>query len=238
MVDEIRKLLCVEDVDRRIREASEELATFGPEREAAAQGAVADRAVVSAAEAVLAERDQENRVLEVDLQDVDQLVQKLDGQIYEVTSKHAMEAIQNEISAGKARKSELEDRILEVLDAMDVAASEISDAEGMETQRASERAGAEKERTARESELRQELEHLEAARRDEASGVEAEVLRKYEDVRRKAWPVLARLETKSCPACRIMIPPQSRNEIRTANKLVTCGSCHRILYGEKVAAAT
>lgn len=238
MVEEIRKLLRVEDLDRQVREANAELATFGPEREAAAKAVVADRQAVIAVEAVLDEREQESRELEVDLQDADQLVVKLDAQVYEVTSKQAMEAIQNELAAAKVRKSDLEDRSLEVLDAMELAATGIADAGALEAERAAERAAAEAARTARETALQQELERLGVARAAEAADVDKDVLRSYEAARRKAWPVLARAEIKSCPACRIVIPPQKWNEINTAKKIVPCGSCHRILYGDKVAAVS
>ena len=193
-----------------------------------------DRQAIAAARALLEEREGVHRQLETELQDADQLVEKLDAQVYEVTSKQAMEAIQSELAAAKGRKSDLEDRTLEVLDALDEAGTGIEEAEKQERERTAERESAETARSARETELHATLESLETARAQAAGSVLAEALQRYEDSRRKAWPVLAKVETKSCPACRIVIGAQKWNEINVGTKLATCGSCHRILYGDKV----
>ena len=234
MIEEIRKLLRLEEIDLRIREAQRELAAFPAEREAAEQAAAVDRQAIAAARALLEEREGVHRQLETELQDADQLVEKLDAQVYEVTSKQAMEAIQSELAAAKGRKSDLEDRTLEVLDALDEAGTGIEEAEKQERERTAERESAETARSARETELHATLESLETARAEAAGSVLAEALQRYEDSRRKAWPVLAKVETKSCPACRIVIGAQKWNEINVGTKLATCGSCHRILYGDKV----
>lgn len=238
MVDEILKLLRLEDVDGRIRNAQEELAAFGPEREDAVAGAASDRAEMEAAAEARDACENVHRHLETELQDADRLVEKLDAQVYEVTSKQAMEAIQKELGAAREKKSGLEDQILETLDQIEAASARVDEAGAVATDRAGEREREEAVRAARETAREAELEQLAAERATHGANVESDVLRRYEDARRKAWPVLARVEIKSCPVCRIVIPPQKWNEIGTAKKLVTCGSCHRILYGDKVAAAT
>jgi predicted nucleic acid-binding Zn-ribbon protein len=237
VVGEVLKLLRLQKVDGRIREARDELATFGSQREAARAAAASNRAAVEAALAHSDEREQEHRRLETELQDADRLVEKLDAQVYEVVSKQAMDAIQSELEAGQTRKSDLEDEILEILDQLESASAAALSAEAVERDQAVERVRLEEARAAREVELGGNLERLDGERAQRVADVEAEVLRRYEDTRRKAWPVLALVETKSCPVCRIVIPPQRWNEIAVAKKLVTCVSCHRILYGEKVASA-
>ena len=238
MVGEVLKLLQLQEVDGGIRGAREELASFGPQREAASAAAASDRAAAEAAVAHSDEREQEQRRLEGELQDADRLVVKLDAQVYEVVSKQAMEAIQRELEAGRSRKSDLEDEILEVLDQVESASAAVLGAEALERDQAVERVRLEEARAAREGVLGGDLERLAVERVQRGADVEAEVLRQYEDTRRKAWPVLALVETKFCPVCRIVIPPQRWNEIAVAKKLVTCVSCHRILYGEKVASAS
>ncbi|MFP6623885.1 MAG: C4-type zinc ribbon domain-containing protein [Myxococcota bacterium] len=234
MVDEILKLLQLQEVDGRIRAAREELATFDPQREEARAAVASERAAVEAAIDSHAEREQERRRLESELEDIERLLEKLDGQIYEVTSKQAMDAIQNEIQAARARKSDLEDEILEVLDQVESATSAREAAAAFEQDQAADRLRLEEARDTREVELGGGLEQLGEERTKRAAEVKAEPLRWYEDARRKAWPVLVHAVTKVCPMCRIVIPPQKWNEIRTVKKVVNCGSCHRILYGDQV----
>ena len=237
MVDEILKLLRLQEVDGLIRAAHEELASFDPQREEARAGVSSERAAVEATIHIYGEREQEHRRLESDLQDVERLGEKLDAQIYEITSKQAMDAIQSGIQAAQLRKSNLEDEILEVLDQLESAVSAREAAVAFEEDQAVERARLAEARDAREVELGEELKRLaeDHAKRESDVGVEA--LRHYEDTLRKAWPVLVLVETKFCPVCRIVIPPQKWNEIATAKKFVRCGSCHRIQYGQKIASS-
>jgi predicted nucleic acid-binding Zn-ribbon protein len=238
VVDAFLRLLRLQEVDGSIREARHELVGFAPARDAAKTDAAADRAAVEAAEAQRGDQEHAHRGLESALQDADAHVVKLDAQVYEVTSRHAMETIQHELSVAKARKSDLEDQVLESLDRLDAAAAAVQRAKDAEADRAAERARAEAGRVVRESEIEAALARLAGERAGVASEVAADVLHEYDDALRKAWPPLACARSKSCPACRIVIPPQKWNEICSGQHIVRCGSCHRLLYGEIVAAGS
>ncbi len=235
VVEEFQSLLRVQDLDGQVRDLEQEIASFAPRRVEAARAEAADAAAIESAREVSAECEREDRRLESELAVVDALVVKLDAQVYEVVSKQAMDAIQVEISAAQMKKSQLEDRVLELLDAIETATQELSDREVAARERASEHTREHEEMLRREPELRGEIESLEARRAKEVAGLEPEMLRGYEEARRRAWPVLVHAEAKSCPACRIVIAAQKWMEICGARGLVTCGSCHRILYGDKVA---
>jgi predicted nucleic acid-binding Zn-ribbon protein len=236
VVEQFRVLLRVQDLDGKIRDAEQEIAGFAPRRADAAGLEAKDAAATEAARTVAGEREAEHRRFESELAVVDALVEKFDAQVYEVTSKHAMEVIQSELAAAQAKKSELEDRILELLDEVEAAEQEVAARDAAAGERAAENAREDEEMSRREPELRGEIEQRQAERVGEISGVEAEVLRGYEEARRRAWPVLVHATKKSCPTCRIVIAPQKWVEISTVRALVTCGSCHRILYGDKVSA--
>jgi predicted nucleic acid-binding Zn-ribbon protein len=236
VVEHFRILLRVQELDGLIRGAEQEIATFAPRRVEAGRLETADAASASAAGAVLEERELEHRRLESDLSDTDSLVEKLDAQVYEVTSKQAMDAIQNGLQAAKAKKSELEDCILELLESIEVSEQEVAARETAAREHSADHAREGDEMQRREPELRGEIEQRQADRAAKAGELDPQALRTYEDARRKAWPVLVQVEVKSCPACRIVIAPQKWVEIGRAEKLITCGSCHRIMYGEKAIA--
>lgn len=225
-------MLRLEESDGRIREGQAELASFPPQREEARSAATSDRAAVEQAEELRAEREREHRNLEAELQDADRLVEKLDAQVYEVTSKQAMEAIQSELVAAKQNKSDLEDRVLEMLEQIEEAGEAVEAAATHERDGSAQRALEADARESREKEVGADLERLADERAQRAAEIDAGVLHQYEGARRKAWPVLALASTKSCPACRIVIAPQKWNDLGTGRKLVSCGSCHRILYRE------
>ena len=223
-------MLRLQESDGLIRAAEEELAGFPRQREEAQSAAASDRSAVEEAAERQAEREREHRNLEGELQDADRLVEKLDAQVYEVTSKQAMDAIQSELEAAKQTKSDLEDRILEMLEQIEAATEAVESATTHERDANERREHEAEARDAREKELDTALERLVEERAQRATEIEAGALRQYEEARRRAWPVLALATTKSCPACRIVIAPQKWNDIGSGRKLVTCGSCHRILY--------
>lgn len=237
MIEAFQALLRVQELDAGVRTAEKELASFAALREQAALAEAADQAAIEEARAALREAEQSHRRLEQDLAAADALVKKLDLQIYEVTSKQAMEAIQKETAAARQSKSQLEDAILELLDAIETDAEAVQAAGTRSREQASSRADAEAERSERERALRAEVEALGKRRAALVGTVDEGALREYESARRKAWPVLVQVEARSCPACHITIAPQKMLDIAKATSFVTCGSCHRIFYGEKVAAA-
>jgi hypothetical protein len=234
LVENFQALLRLQAVDGSVRTADEEIATFDPRRAEAAQGEAQDQAAIEVANAALSESEHEHRGLETELSDVDALVVKLDGQVYEVTSKQAMEAIQNELAAATERKSQLEDKILELLESIEEATQAVAEADAGATARADEHVTDDEAMTRREAELRKQLEDLGKRRTGALEGLDAGMVRSYEAARRRAWPALVRAETKSCPACRMVIAPQKWLEIGRAETIVSCGSCHRILYSEKI----
>jgi predicted nucleic acid-binding Zn-ribbon protein len=236
LVEQLAVLLRVHDLDGGIRAAEEEIGTFRPRREEAARQEVADRAAGDAARALLADREHEHRRLEPELGDADVLVEKLETQVYEVRSKQALDAIETEIAAGRERKSGLEDQILELLDGIESATAGVSDAEAAASEHVALHRSEDTAMSQREGVLRAELVDLRTLRDSALQGLAAETVRSYESARRRAWPVMVRVETKSCPSCRIVIAPQKWVEISGCTRLITCGSCHRILYGDKVAA--
>jgi len=67
-------------------------------------------------------------------------------------------------------------------------------------------------------------------------GVADKAFRHYDRLRQRKWPAALLLKGDNCPGCRIKIAPQTRNDIRKGEEIITCLGCERILYDEKVVA--
>ena len=234
MIESIQALLRLQEVDLRLAAAREESERLPSERQAAAAERVRESAEVAVASEVLTREEQRHRQLELELGDVEALLEKLGLQLYEITSKQALEALESEVARARERKSSHEDAILDLLEKIDVARDELSRARASQTE--GEKAGeaSEANRIVREPELEEEIAGLEQTRRERAEGVDATAVAAYDHARRRRLPALVFVDTKSCPQCRIVIAPQRLLELRTARTLVNCGSCGRILYGDKV----
>jgi predicted nucleic acid-binding Zn-ribbon protein len=237
LIEKIQRLLQLQEIDLQLHDAVLEVASFEPARTAAVSQRAAERAAIAVAEEVLSAAELRHRVLEGDLGAVEALLEKLNAQLYEVTSKTAFDALQSELSRSGSQKSDQEDRILELLDEVDTATATLDTARGAAEQ--GEAAGAEEEaaRSKREQEMQAEITRLEALRVARAAEVDAATLSTYDRTRRKALPTVIFAPEKICPKCRMVISPQKLIDLRALAELVHCGSCDRILYGVKVAEA-
>jgi len=237
LIEAIQSLLRLQEIDLQLHAAREELASFPLLRAAAAAERAKELASVEAAEQVVADEERKHRALESELNDVEAVLERLGTQLYEVTSKHALEALQNELDRSNGVKSEKEDLILALLEEIDAASQAVAAAR--QAARDGEASGAAEEaaRTERERALEAEVERLEGIRSERETGLDAPVVRAYDGARRKRLPAVVFVETKVCPVCQMAIGPQKWIELTRADALVHCGTCDRILYGDKVAQA-
>ena len=72
---------------------------------------------------------------------------------------------------------------------------------------------------------------LEDKRADAAKGVDVNLLRRYDSVRRKRMPAMVPLAPpNTCTGCRMNVPPQLYNTLKTTLGFDTCPSCMRIIH--------
>ncbi len=234
MIESIQALLRLQEVDLCLEAARREADQLSPQREAAAAERTREEAAAVEAAEDLRCQEQHRRQLESELSEVEAVLEKLDRQLYEITSKHALDALQHEQANARQRKSKHEDAILELMEKIDLGRDVLAGAESGQRDGAVSGATAEEARAERERVLALQMERLEQARRDRLGGLDARLIGAYDNARRKRLPAVAFIEAKSCPSCRIMVAPQRLVDLRSATKLVTCGSCGCILYGDKV----
>jgi hypothetical protein len=61
-------------------------------------------------------------------------------------------------------------------------------------------------------------------------GVGEDLLRHFERVSKFRGSGIAEVRDQKCMACRVMLRPQTYNEVRSGNQTIVCDSCQRILY--------
>ena len=83
------------------------------------------------------------------------------------------------------------------------------------------------------SEIDGRVAELNAKRAEATKGVDAQLLARYESIRRKRLPALSVVRDGPCTGCRMRIPPQLYNQLLTGLPFDVCRSCARIIYAEK-----
>lgn len=195
---------------------------------------------VEAARATLDERMAAKRAAESAQKDVeiqaDDLKLKIapaEEKLYGGSIKNPRELsdLQADIDQLKRQLSAAEDADLAALgaaEAADIALRETeSELAALEAAWREEQAEA-RERIAR---LSVEIAGYDAARDERASGVDGDLLRNYDHVRRAHHGRgMAKLDRNLCLGCRISLPVQTVNRARAGSTLVQCPNCERILY--------
>jgi predicted nucleic acid-binding Zn-ribbon protein len=192
-----------------------------PTREAAARArARAERARRETGEAELALREAETRIT------------KQEARLYGGgTAVRDLGALQTELGHLQTAHAAQEERVLALM----LAAEE---AQAAATQAAESHAAAERVWVLRRDELRLRLSQMESAlaelraQRDARTAtIDAEALRRYDDLRRAhAGRAVALVREGTCQACRVVLPSGVLQRARAGAELVPCNHCGRILY--------
>jgi predicted nucleic acid-binding Zn-ribbon protein len=169
--------------------------------------------------------------LEWEIDDVTTKIAKAEEELYSGRTKNPKELanLQHEIEMLKAKRSELEDGAIEVMEQVEAATAGVG-AMGreLETLEAEWRADQEK-LTAEKERLEAELVGLKQKREAVSSQVDSEVIVFYGELKKQKGTAVARVEQGVCRGCRLSL---SNAELQRARggSLMQCSSCGRILF--------
>jgi uncharacterized protein len=230
MNTDLEKLIELEKIDREIARLSDEIATL-PKRVAAIEEKLAgDKAAVEKAKAAIKANEAGRRKLESDIQGFQQKIVKYREQSSSVKTNDEYRALMHEVEFAEKQISGSEDKILELMIALD---AEDKSLKAAEIDLKAEAAEVEKEKTEarqRTAEDEKQLKDLGEKRSQLRTGVGDNALAHYDRVMRQRKSAIAEARDHKCTACFVMIRPQTWQEILTNEQIVTCSSCGRILY--------
>ena len=165
--------------------------------------------------------------------DVRARLQPLNEKLYSGTVKNPKElmGLHQDVDSLKTRQRGLEDRVLEVMSAVEEMERDLKEAEDrLSEMDAQWRADQEALRQQRED-LQRDLQEMEGRRSRQQAGIDAETIRQYDGLRAAhQGRAVAKVERGICQGCRITLPMHVLQKARRENHLVQCTSCERILY--------
>jgi predicted nucleic acid-binding Zn-ribbon protein len=230
MLPDIENLLRLQDADKEIRRLQDEVAEF-PRRVAVIEQKLAGtKAQIDKAQAAVKTDEAARRKHDGTIAELRTKISKYRDQSLDVKTNDQYKALLHEIQFAEKEIAATEDKILEIMvnaDARDkdvkAAQAELK-AETAEIEQEKEEA---RRRTAEDQKLLAEWN----AKRDQLrTGVNEDLLRHYERVAKFRGSGLSEVREQKCMACRVMLRPQTYNEIRSGLQVVVCDSCQRILY--------
>jgi hypothetical protein len=230
MLPDIENLLKLQDVDKEIRRLQDEIAQF-PKRIAAIEQQLAGhKAQLEKAQAAVKTDEAARRKHDTTITDLRGKISKYRDQSLDVKTNEQYKALLHEIQFAEKEIAATEDKILELMLNADARDKEVKAAQA---ELKAETAEIEKEkeearlRTAEDEKL---LADWRGKRDQIRTGVNEDLLRHYERVSKFRGSGISEVRDQQCMACRVMLRPQTYNEVRSGQQTIVCDSCQRILY--------
>jgi len=222
-------LLELQRLDSEITRREEALAALPDERKRLEESRESAAARLAAAREARQAAEAGQRRAEAALQDQEALLKRLEGQQFQVKDNTAYTALLHEMDRAKEEISQRETQILEGMDEVEACRAAENEAEGADRDTRERVTSEEKALAEREAKLQTEVVALRGQRAEVCPKLDPKTLSLYERVASRRRPALALVSGDMCEGCRVGIPAQNTIEILKGERLITCGSCHRIL---------
>jgi predicted nucleic acid-binding Zn-ribbon protein len=173
----------------------------------------------------------ERKALEVEVSGLEERIQRYKTQQMQTRKNEEYSALAHEIEAAQKSISGLEDKELALMEEADTLAPALARADadfaaGQE-EIARQLASLEKKK----ENLTADLLTLEASRAELTTGLDEDVLERYERLfRSKNGQAVVPLEGAICGGCHMSVPAQTQVEAKSGQSLVSCPQCGRLLY--------
>jgi predicted nucleic acid-binding Zn-ribbon protein len=231
MLETIEKLLVLQDRDRKIHRAQQELSHISPERETLRGNAASTQSQLEAAKTWVKQTESDRKRLELDVEAKKTQIEKYANQQLQTRKNDEYRALATEIDHCKAEIVKIEDREIELMEQAESAQREVI--------KATTEANAAKKLVEeqigkldqREESLKKELAELQGGRAELAATVEEVARNRYDRLlKSKGDNVVVGIQHGVCGGCHMKLPAQVLVSCKSQKELVGCINCGRILY--------
>jgi len=229
--EDLERLLDLQKIDVALIEAAWEAEKLPVRIAELEEQLTSADALVTEAEETMQQATKDRLRLEGDLRDQNAKLEDLKAKQLVIKTNEEYAALAQEIDYMRKTISETEDKVLRLLEEVDVNTAELE-------KRKADADGARGELESQIAELKAEFEKLRehvTLKNDErtrvAMHVDDRILMKYERIlSSKGDSALVPVVDECCTGCYKRLPPQAAIEVRRGDHFVECDSCGRILY--------
>lgn len=140
-----------------------------------------------------------------------------------------LSSLQQEVQALKTKRSQLEDRALEIMDRVEQAEASVAAVSNEVKTAEAEWQHRQQQLSAEAEELKTKLSDLNYKRESLLADIDPQFVELYHKLRKQKGRAVARVEQGICNSCRISLPITDLQRARSGN-LIQCSSCGRILF--------
>jgi len=172
----------------------------------------------------------EQKEVELELSEKQEKLKKLQERMMAIKTNKEYDALVSEIDQIKERINDLENREMDLMEAIDNHQKEIEGLNGQVD-------GIKKINTEQISSLQAQIDSVgskiqdkERERKELVGRVNQRVLRAYNRIRKgKGGAAVVAVKKRACGSCHKALPPQRIQEIKLGQRIITCDSCGRML---------
>ena len=137
--------------------------------------------------------------------------------------------LQHEIDALKAKRAQLEDKALEIMDQIELTTQSVATINSHLEELETEWHNQQQELSANLEQRKTILNNLQQKRQLLTAEIDSQVIEVYHGLKKHKGTAVAKVEQGICRGCHISLPITELQRVRSGN-LVRCGSCGRILF--------
>ena len=230
MLPEIEKLLVLQDRDRKIRTLKKELHFAPLQRREFEEKLAATNQQLEAVKQKAKEIEVERKKLEVEAQAKRDSIAKFQTQKFQTRKNEEFQALNNEITRYENDIRVIEDRELELMDAVDKMKATVAEAE---QQAKTVKGQVERQLAdiaAKIDAVGAQLAQLEAERAGLAIGTDEDLLDTFDRLFANKGEAVVPLENEICMGCHMKVTTQTVVKVKGQREIVHCEQCGRILY--------
>lgn len=185
------------------------------------------------------EANRDRRKLEHDLAAEKEKLKKWEARLNDIKNSREFAALSREIEGLKRQNRELEESILQKMQAAEDAGKERAEHQGQVDVLQKEFSARDTEAKKASAAVKAEMDQAASSRQAVAGKVKKNLLRQYEYIRdHKGGRALVLVKDGCCLGCHMQVPPQLYNELQRGDAVHACPMCQRILFWEQLAQRT
>ena len=166
--------------------------------------------------------------------EIDDLTNKLtttDKELYSgrIRNPKELTSLQHEIEVLKAKRDQLEDKALEIMDQVEVTRKSVTSLESELKELEAEWRSQQQQLSASLEQLKTTLSKLQHKRQLLTAEIDPQAVEVYQEIAKQRGTAVAKVEQGICRGCRISLPV-TEMQLAKRGSLVRCSSCGRIIF--------